>query len=742
MRISQGNQGYSDFEPPYTPIVQTDWSGGRGSDDFDKAANRYYDGFRADTIRGDIIMGGKKEWDGMFPRTSWAHIFEYKRQIYLATTDGNIGMVYMNGYRGLETRSNGSALQNDYTGQTFTRNELIGCIIEITGGQGYLENKRWRKIIANTTNGIISVDEPWLTPHNTTTEYVILGTNKWSIKYSAGHPITDVLVVDECVYLAMGESYNIRRFMEKNIGNVWTLFTDEENTHNNKATFLAYVCASDGERYVWRANSSACSASKAPVVYWTDLIFGDEVICGSKSSKITGMQVYGDRPIPYIFKEDEIGAISTENFGTTSTGETVGIPDEDTGDNTSYSESDEEGGSETSSDTTGTHTESGTTSWSKSTTTGWQRSKLESTNDTEIVTKDVYARVPIGELRSVKDPRNGVSHLHHGTYLYFSLLDGIERYFGNNLDDIGPNRDEGLPANRRGAVKKMVGYPGRIYVMIDQTDIAGYGSILCYNGTGWNEAYRTDAGVKLAGMEIQTLNGMCDRIVFLETVPTYTRVCSIPIAIDPRKDEYYKYTDQAQIVSSWMYASLKDVIKFWKEISLFTEDLLVNVRTITIEYQTDNETTTWHTLPDTFIESPVDKSDIAAANNVVGRRLRYRITMNNLDETKTMRILAADVDSVTRIPVKNSWTLTFLAEDSSVDLRGKRDPVDAYQLITQLATWADSRNTPAPLAMRSLLKSFDDKLVFIDPPSIQPLQVVIDAQNRAKLLGTLTVFEA
>jgi hypothetical protein len=107
-----------------------------------------------------------------------------------------------------------------------------------------------------------------------------------------------------------------------------------------------------------------------------------------------------------------------------------------------------------------------------------------------------------------------------------------------------------------------------------------------------------------------------------------------------------------------------------------------------------------------------------------------------------MRILAADVDSVTRIPVKNSWTLTFLAEDSSVDLRGKRDPVDAYQLITQLATWADSRNTPAPLAMRSLLKLFDDKLVFIDPPSIQPLQVVIDAQNRAKLLGTLTVFEA
>jgi len=60
LKMYSDQQKYSDLEPPWTPISQTDWSGGRGSKDFDKDASMYYDGYQVNTIRpGEIILGPK-----------------------------------------------------------------------------------------------------------------------------------------------------------------------------------------------------------------------------------------------------------------------------------------------------------------------------------------------------------------------------------------------------------------------------------------------------------------------------------------------------------------------------------------------------------------------------------------------------------------------------------------------------------------------------------------------------------
>jgi hypothetical protein len=60
MKLYQGQQKYSDMEPPWTPIAQTDWSGGRGSKDFEKDTTMYYDSIRVNTVRpGEIILGPK-----------------------------------------------------------------------------------------------------------------------------------------------------------------------------------------------------------------------------------------------------------------------------------------------------------------------------------------------------------------------------------------------------------------------------------------------------------------------------------------------------------------------------------------------------------------------------------------------------------------------------------------------------------------------------------------------------------
>ena len=59
----------------------------------------------------------------------------------------------------------------------------------------------------------------------------------------------------------------------------------------------------------------------------------------------------------------------------------------------------------------------------------------------------------IEEMRTIRSPYNGRNPLTHNVYLYFPLGGGgLERYYGTTIDEIGPNKDEGLPGGRRGAV--------------------------------------------------------------------------------------------------------------------------------------------------------------------------------------------------------------------------------------------------------------------------------------------------
>lgn len=63
VQIYQGNTKYSDTPPPWTPVVQSDWSGGRGSKDFDRDQSKYYDGYRINTTRtGEVLPGPWDNW--------------------------------------------------------------------------------------------------------------------------------------------------------------------------------------------------------------------------------------------------------------------------------------------------------------------------------------------------------------------------------------------------------------------------------------------------------------------------------------------------------------------------------------------------------------------------------------------------------------------------------------------------------------------------------------------------------
>lgn len=75
IKFTQGEQEYSDLEPPWVDIAQKDWSGGHGFDHFEDNRSGYFDGHGVDTIHGGrVVLGpsvgyatGVRNWAGYWP---------------------------------------------------------------------------------------------------------------------------------------------------------------------------------------------------------------------------------------------------------------------------------------------------------------------------------------------------------------------------------------------------------------------------------------------------------------------------------------------------------------------------------------------------------------------------------------------------------------------------------------------------------------------------------------------------
>lgn len=359
-----------------------------------------------------------------------------------------------------------------------------------------------------------------------------------------------------------------------------------------------------------------------------------------------------------------------------------------------------------------------------------------------------YAETPIYEMASVRDWVNGRAHIRFDVYLFFTLLEGLERFYNNNLKDVGPNKEEGLPEGRQGFIRHMVAYPGRIYACVDAGDGSDcYSSVMCYvQGESWHEVYRAPAGKRIRRLFIQPIPELVDRLWISEEED----LVWIPITINPLKDELYRFNSGGSVTTSWIYHDMLDVNKWFNKVTLFTENLAgngtTNTKYITLEYQTDDkgDDDDW-TLAGTFYTSPVQSLDLSATKNVTGRRIRFRLTLYTDDETITPVMEAWRLDSVVRIKQGKGYTLNFLLDDYQYDLQGTRqntssDTVSA--ILAQFEDWANSENHPAPLVLRSLYNSFDSKYIFVDNPTVSLIPVSTDPVRTEKAICRLVVQEA
>lgn len=386
------------------------------------------------------------------------------------------------------------------------------------------------------------------------------------------------------------------------------------------------------------------------------------------------------------------------------------------------------------------------------------------------ISDNIYQEIPLAELRSVRAEDNGKTAMHYGVYLYFNLEGGrIERYFDQRIDDVGFNRDEGMPQERQGEVSKLVPYPGRFYAACD-AGFSGYSTVMCNNGMGWHEIYRSRAvGLRITDLYIQAIPGneYADRLWISEG----SNLLAVPIAITPLQQYQYNFfgygtVDYGYVETSWVDFELKDVNKYFHSITIFS-DYSGDIKShqeydIKVWFKVDDEKS-WTYAGNTraYVNKEIElryPTSSTAAHNVSGKKIKFKIGMKPNQQYQTPRLKAIVINGVLRMPVKQSWNATFLLEPMS-DLRKKTvtnktrvtptyptaAPYDA-KLYKRLQDWANSKTHATPLLMRTNDEVSDNHYVFIDPMSIQnvTVQQVMGSgsgEKEYKHIATMTMYE-
>jgi len=714
-------------------------------------------------------------------------LFEYKRQLYAICNNVSKGgaALYMNGWRGVADASTASTLA-DATQTGWANDAAKGCVVLITNGTGEAEDQPWR-LITSSASGVLTVLSPWKITPDTTTEYVILGSNVWTEIGASGDPpashgltkaVTDVEVVSpttkaEYVVFAQGAYVSNRaaiRFMrEYNNSGTWTREfaglaatqweeSDDEQDATCYADFLEVGVLETGETVLWRARADNSKVDFSYIGAW-DAESGNSYLGTSamlyfdinrnlrNDMKIARARAEEDKVDELAKPNDEQDVFfknSLENQMEDYTWQITKTATAQVGDSAGSDNWD--GTFRTEHKFLPYYITCGNTKSDITNMIMYGTPKIPyimKEDSIGNIYNNIYQEIPIEELHSVRSEINGTAAMHYGVYLYFNL-EGcrIERYYDMRLDDVSVTRDEGLPSIRMGEIAKMLPYPGRYYAAIN-AGLYGISSVMCNNELGWHEIYRSDTvGAPITDIYMQAIpgNNYPDRLWISEG----SNLIALPIAITPLQQYQYEFfghgtttlSNVGYIETSWIDFGLKDVNKYFHSIKIFSDysdDISSGQEyKINVQFKTDIDTdwidigfTRAEVTKELMIQYP--EAYVPASyngHNVFGKKIKFRIYMRPVASAYQTPILKAIVvNGVLRMPVKRSWNITVHLEPMK-DLQDKPLTDTPGMIYDKLFAWSDSETHATPLLMNTNDIITDNKYVFIDPASVSSFQAL------------------
>jgi hypothetical protein len=333
------------------------------------------------------------------------------------------------------------------------------------------------------------------------------------------------------------------------------------------------------------------------------------------------------------------------------------------------------------------------------------------------IKSDKPQKLRVPEMASVAAPENGRAHLAHNVFLYFSLLNGVEQFFGTTLADKGPNLDRGMPPGRIGPVVSMFGYPGRFFAAVD-AGASGESSLLTSATPAWHEVFTSLSQKRAGPVIVQVIPGTTlNRLWFTEGPDAVW--LSLGTQLDPLQDTEYEYTWEGYLQTSRMAAGMMDLFKLYSTVKLISENLAAEQAWIEVDYKLDNEANAWQVLNDkTFTISPSQENEIDSWGGVTGKWLMLRIRLNTANNLLTPKMQTMVVEAVSRVKTRFGSGITVRLVDNDPDLRGNRDKMTKDDKLALLDEYADSLD---PLEIESILSPWHGLKVFIDSPRLSPL---------------------
>jgi len=826
MKQTSGGSSYSDYEYPYSPIVQQDWSGGRGGLNYEQDSTKFYDSNRARTgVQGKMYAGPQEKYvvgisDQNIPgNVNWQVLTGSQRYIYKRFTANSTKqasaiwlLVRRLGMPGLLTVQ----LYDDASGNigalkstnTVASSELTDVLSEwvavLTTQTIYSGTAYWLVVSASASD---DESNQWLLGRqNTTGSYVsgsftsgpTLDIDKnlyYRINYHRSNDKLIPFIYKEALYATQGSElflFGDRGTADSNGANTSKLYDATKSWFVNEwAGCVVKIISGTGstENTPWRTVTSNTTNEITFSSAWsiTHDTTTEYVIYGNKPINVATiggnvtdvlvspkgfiMFARGDAANIVRLKYETTAGVWTKTQADDGTNKATFLDykpksqkivianQQDGAGNTSIALADPVDWA------TASHTFGAAVNIDSKYVriTGTAIYQDESGNEAVWVFKEDLPYIVPGtgnpypltleEMRMVRSEKNGAVSLLNGVYLFFTLSNGLERYYGNSIDDIGPNLGEGLPENRRGPISAMVGYPGKIFVAIDAGD-NGYSSVL--DSSGWHERYRAPKGYRITSMIYQVIPGnVPDRLWISIAKNGFPEMIYIEFpegTTNELMDANSTYTHEFSVELSRMHAGLYDVMKLVRRIKLQTENLATNDVTgkpicwFELDYRL-NEDTAWTPIDGIFDTSPMQEVDFVEDYGLAGKRLQLRVRGYTTDATRTPVLSAVIINTVLRTDVKYRYgPVNFRCMDGEplLSLGEIDDMPNATDKQKQMEDWADA-STDSMLKLESTSALFHDKVIFMNTPSFRQILFKDDPSNpyqKDVYVGTVSFQEA
>lgn len=337
-----------------------------------------------------------------------------------------------------------------------------------------------------------------------------------------------------------------------------------------------------------------------------------------------------------------------------------------------------------------------------------------------------------------RDENNCVNMKGWNVYLYFPYMEGFERLYGTTIDDIGPNRDQGLPADRRGRIADFVPVHQYGYAAVDAG--AGYSSVLMTTSPGgdWHEIYRAPQAARpIRSLFYQSIPGLANRLWFFEGWDV-GYVMRERDTQSPTNDSNMRYAFEGYVTTSWFDFDTPELDHYWDELRLFSKTLADGSGYVRVDYQVDNDTA-WTAFNlaaadgGQFIVSPYQKIAIGSGL-VTGRRIRFRLVATIADLSTPIVLSAFEVRGNQLNEVLYDYIVDFSAGDRLVLLNGEDARESAVEVLEVLESWQEDAT---PLTAEFVVGApWDAITCHLDPVALVPSSWT---GKRTRWSGSLTL---